>query len=48
MSEEKCTALRLPWPHPRDIIERDLGASRLENRKMVRKKVAQLEGFDID
>jgi hypothetical protein len=33
----------LLWPHPRDIIERDFrDASELENRKIVRKKVAQL------
>ena len=39
----------LPWPHPRDIIERDFGdASELENRKIVRKKVAQFWGFDLD
>ena len=44
-----CTALRLPWPHPRDIIERDFrDASELEKRKIVREKVVQLYGFDLD
>ena len=37
------------WPHPRDIIERDFrDASELERRKIVREKVIQLYGFDLD
>jgi len=37
------------WPHPRDIIERDFrDASELERRKIVREKVAQLYGSDLD
>jgi hypothetical protein len=37
------------WPHPRDIIERDFrDASELEKRKIVREKVVQLYGFDLD
>jgi hypothetical protein len=37
------------WPHPRDIIERDFrDASELEKRKIVREKVVQLYGFDLE
>jgi hypothetical protein len=37
------------WPHPRDIIAREFrDASELEKRKIVREKVAQLYGFDLD
>ena len=37
------------WPRPRDIIERDFrDASELERRKIVREKVAQLYGSDLD
>jgi len=35
--------------HPRDIIERDFrDASEPAKRKIVRKKVTQLYGFDLD
>ena len=37
------------WPHPHDIIERDFrDASELQRRKIVREKVVQLYGFDLD
>jgi predicted TIM-barrel fold metal-dependent hydrolase len=46
-SDYPHTAFTLP--HPRDIIERDFrDASELAKRKIVREKVAQLYGVDLD